>query len=126
MLIQKIAQLLIVIMLAGCATGRDMTSSHFIPQWENKIINLPTPSETTGGYWAIKAAKATGKVIERIIVFPFALVGNIAVNAYYIPTWPLRWMFRGDKRLIVWYPLFDVGEEVGSEYYSKEWNKDLV
>ena len=112
--------------LSACATGRDMTSRHYIPEWENRIINLPKPSETSGGYWASKTVKVTSKGIERLILFPFAVLGNIALNAYSIPTWPFRWIFRGDKRLIVWQPLFHVGEDVGSDSFSKQWNADLV
>lgn len=103
-----------------------MTSSHYLPEWENKVINLPSPSETSGGYWGAKTAQVAAKTIGRVILFPFAIAGNLIVNAYYITTWPLRWPLRGDKRLIVWYPLFDVGSEVGSDYFSKEWNRDLA
>ncbi len=113
-------------MTAGCASGRDITSPAYLPEWENKVINIPNPSETSGGYWAAKTARGISQALGRAILFPFAVLGNIAVNAYLIPTWPIRWLMRGDKRLIVWYPLFKVGEEVESDYYSKEWNRDLV
>lgn len=112
--------------ISGCATGRDMTSSNYLPKWENQIINLPDPSETSGGYWAAKTAQNVTKGVGKVILFPFAILGNVAVNAYLIPTWPLRWAIRGDKRLLVWYPIFHVGEETGSDYFSKEWNKDLA
>lgn len=118
--------LLAILVFSGCATGRDMTSANYLPKWENKVINLPDPSETSGGYWAAKTAQTITKGVGKAVLFPFAVLGNILVNAYLIPTWPLRWAIRGDKRLIVWYPLFHVGEEVGSEPFSKEWNKDLA
>ena len=102
-----------------------MSSPHYLPDWENKIINVPDPSETSGGYWAAKTAQKISSSIGKVILFPFAVLGNVVVNAYLIPTWPFRWLFRGDKRLIVWYPLFHVGEDVASDYYSKAWNKDL-
>ena len=115
-----------VIVLNGCATGRDMTSSHYLPEFENKFFNFPNPSETSGGYWAAKTTQKVAHGIGRTILFPFAILANVAVNAYLIPTWPVRWLFRGDKRLLVWYPLFGVGDDVGSSYYSKEWNRDLT
>ena len=111
--------------LTGCATGRDLTSKHFIPAWENKIVNLPNPTETSSGYWFVKSTQKAGYYLGRSLLIPFAIVGNVLVNTYYIVTWPIRWPLRGDKRLIVWYPIFHVGEEAGSDFYSKEWNKDL-
>ena len=117
---------LFLICLTGCATGRDLTSSHYLPEWENHVFNFPAPSETSGGQWI---ARSTGKVahgIGHILLFPFAIVGNVAVNAYYIPTWPVRGLVRGDKRLLVWHPVFGVGSTAGSDYFTKEWNNDLV
>ena len=114
------------LLAAGCATGRDLTSKHYLPEWENRMINIPSPSETSGGYWAAKSAQKISHGIGRVLLIPFAVLGNVAVNAYFIPTWAIRWLIRGDKRLIVWYPLFDVGQDVGSDYYSKEWNRDLT
>jgi hypothetical protein len=115
-----------IFVLLGCATGRDITSKHYLPEWENKIVNLPNPSETTGGYWAMKTAQTVSKGTQKVVLFPFAIAGNAAVNAYYIPTWPLRWLARGDRRLIVWYPLFDVGQNTGSDFFTKQWNQDLI
>ena len=110
----------------GCATGRDLTSQHYIPEWENKMFNFPAPSETSAGRWVIQGTQKVGAGIENVLLFPFAVAGNVAVNSYYIPTWPLRLTFRGDKRLLVWSPLFGVGSTAGSDVYSKEWNNDLV
>lgn len=110
---------------AGCATGRNMTSKYYLPEWENKILNFPDPSETSGGYWAAKAAHQVSHAIGKILLLPFAFVGNVILNAYYIPTWPFRWLLRGDKRLVVWHPIFKIGDDTGSEYYSKAWNRDL-
>jgi len=118
--------LILVVCCSGCATGRNMTSPHYLADYENKIFNLPNPSETSGGYWAAKTARNTATVVGRTLLFPFAVLGNVAVNAYLIPTWPLRWLFRGDKRFIVWLPIFHFGEEVGSTYFSEEWNNDLT
>ena len=75
---------------------------------------------------AAKTTRAISKGVERVLLFPFAVLGNIIVNAYYVPTWPIRWFLRGDKRLFIWTPIFHVGEEVGSDFYSKEWNQDLI
>jgi len=124
--VSRILAIILFLGMCGCATGRDLTSPNYIPEWENQIISLPDPSSTSSGYWAAKTVKAASKGVERIILFPFAILGNVAVNAYLIPTWPFRWLLRGDKRLFLWHPLFGVGEEVGSDYYSKEWNQDLV
>lgn len=118
--------LLVTLIFTSCATGRDLSSPHYLPKWKNNIFNFPSPSETSSGYWVTKTASSIGKGVGRILLFPFAILGNVAVNAYYVPTWPFRWAFRGDKRLLVWYPIFDVGKEVGSSYYSTEWNKDLA
>ncbi|MSR76865.1 MAG: hypothetical protein EXS63_01350 [Candidatus Omnitrophica bacterium] len=112
--------------LNGCATGRNLASSHYLSDEENKFFNFPNPSETSAGYWAVKAARKTAYAVGRTILFPFAILSNGVVNVYLISTWPFRWIFQGDKRLIVWYPLFGVGENVGSSYYSKEWNHDLI
>lgn len=120
------AAVMMILCLTGCSTGRDLTSPHYIPEWENKLINFPSPSDTSGGRWVIESGKKVGKGIENTVLFPFAVAGNAAVNAYYIPTWPLRAIARGDNRLIVWHPLFGVGSTVGSDFYSKEWNTDLV
>lgn len=117
--------LLFLMCVTGCATGRDLTSPHYIPEWENKVFNFPAPSETSGGQWVVESSAKAAHGIGRTLLIPFALVGNAAVNAYYIPTWPIRSLFRGDKRLLVWRPLWGVGSTVGSDYYSKEWNKDL-
>lgn len=117
---------LAILFLSGCATGRDMTSKHYLPEWENHILNFPNPSSTSAGYWAKSTAHQVSHRTEQVILFPFAVLGNIAVNAYMIPTWPFRWAIRGDKRLIVWYPLFHVGEEMGSPAFSKQWNDDLT
>jgi hypothetical protein len=111
---------------SGCATGRDLTSPHYIPEFENKVFNFPAPSETSGGRWIARSTQKVAQGIGNAILFPFAIVGNVAVNAYYVPTWPVRGLFRGDKRLIVWHPVFGVGSTAGSDYYSKEWNYDLV
>ena len=112
-------------LIAGCATARDMSSAHYLPAWENQFFTVPSPSETSGGYWTLKAASAAGKGVGRLLLFPFALAGNIVMNVYYIVTWPVRWPLRGDKRFLVWYPLFSHGELVGSHYFSKQWNEDL-
>ncbi len=117
--------ILIIFCCTGCSTSRDLRSSHYLPDWENRLFTFPSPSETSGGYWAVKAARATGQGIGHLLLFPFALAANLALNAYYIITWPVRWPLRGDKRLIVWHPLFASGEKVGSRYFSKEWNEDL-
>lgn len=126
-LIQNQLVLLLIssLLLSSCATGRDLTSNHYIPEWENKIINLPNPSETSSGYWLVRGTQKAGYYLGRTLLIPFAVAGNMLVNAYYIATWPIRWPLRGDKRLIVWYPLFKVGDEVASDFYSKEWNRDL-
>ena len=116
----------ILFILSGCATSRDMTSSHYLPEWENRIFNFPNPSETSGGYWAAKTAHKTGQAIGKAMLFPFAILGNVAYNAYLVPTWPFRWLLRGDKRLLVWIPIFHAGEETGSDYFSKQWNHDLT
>ena len=113
-------------LFAGCATGRDLTSSHYLPAWENKLIQAPPPSETSAGHWAAHTAGKIGTGLKRTLLFPFAVVGNVALNAYTIPTWPIRYPLRGDKRLIVWHPLFHDGENTGWEYFSKEGNSDLV
>ncbi len=115
-----------LLLLAGCSTGRDLTSPNYIPEWENKLVNFPAPSETSGGRWVLEGSQKVGTGIGNALLFPFAIAGNAAANAYYIPTWPLRAVGRGDKRLIVWHPLFGVGSTVGSDFYSKEWNRDLV
>ncbi len=117
---------LTLFLLTGCATGRDLTSPHYLPEWENKYVNFPAPSETSAGRWALRSSKAAAHGIANTLLFPFAIIGNVATNAYYIPTWPVRRVFRGDKRFIVWNPLFGVGSTVGSDFYSKEWNQDLV
>lgn len=118
--------ILTAFILNGCATGRNLTSEHYIPEWENKYFTAPNPSETSGGYWAAKTANKIVHGTGRFILIPFALLGNVALNAYYIPTWPVRRLVRGDKRLIVWNPIFHVGEEVHSDFFSKEWNRDLI
>lgn len=125
-MLYKLPTLVILIFFCGCATGRDLTSPHYLPAWENKIIQIPAPSETSGGNWVIESSKKAGKGIEALVLTPFALAGNAALNAYYIPTWPVRAIARGDRRLIVWHPLFKVGAVAGSEFYSKEWNRDLI
>lgn len=117
--------LISVLLLAGCATGRDMTSKHYLPEWENKLVNAPNPTETSAGFWVVKATQKTAYFMGRTLLVPFALVGNVLVNAYLIPTWPVRRAFRGDKRLLVWYPIFHVGTDAGSSEFSKEWNRDL-
>ncbi len=117
--------LISLLCLGGCATGRDMTSKYYLPEWENKLVNAPNPTETSAGFWVVKATEKTAYVTGRTLLVPFAVVGNVLVNAYLIPTWPIRWAFRGDKRLLVWYPIFHVGTEVGSSEFSKEWNRDL-
>jgi hypothetical protein len=116
---------LCIVQLSACATGRNISSPHYLPEWENQVFNAPSPSETSAGFWTVKAVEKISYGIGRALLIPFAVAGNIAMNAYYIVTWPIRWPLRGDKRLIVWYPLFHVGEDVGSDYYSKEWNRDL-
>jgi len=118
--------MLCLILITGCATGRNLTSSHYIPEWENRLIKFKSASDTSGGYWAVKTAQMASKGIGKIFVFPFALVSNIVVNTYFVATWPLRRVFMGDKRLIIWYPLFGAGNTGGSAYYSNEWNRDLV
>jgi hypothetical protein len=125
---QKRAILIVplLLMLAGCATNRSLTSKHYLPDWENQLIYLPNASESSGGQWAVKGGKAVASGVEHTVRVPLALAGNAAVNAYYIPTWPFRWAFRGDKRLIVWRPILSVGESAGSKYFSSEWNQDLV
>lgn len=115
-----------VFLVSGCATSRDVTSAHYLPEWENQIFNFPNPSETSGGMWVSKTVSQTAHFIGKTLLFPFAILGNIAINAYYIPTWPFRWLLRGDKRLIVWQPIFKVGDDVGSDFYSKSWNQDIV
>ena len=125
MINKSIVSILIVLFLSGCATNRDLSSPHYLPDWENRLFTFPSPSETSGGYWAVKAARATGQGIGGLLLFPFALGGNLAINTYSIVTWPFRWTFTGDKRLIVWYPLFHSGEKAGSRYFSEEWNEDL-
>ena len=117
--------LILTMLFSGCATSRNLTSKHFLPKWENKIFNFPNPKDTSAGFWAAKTARKVSYGIGRTLLFPFAVLGNVAVNAYLIPTWPFRWLLRGDKRLIVWYPIFHVGEEVDSDTFSKEWNQDL-
>ena len=117
--------LLLISCLTGCATSRDLSSTHYLPQWENRFFTVPSPSETSGGYWAAKTAGAIGNGLGHLLLFPFAIGANLAVNAYYIVTWPVRWPLFGDKRLIVWYPLFTHGEKAGSRYFSKQWNEDL-
>ena len=123
---RKAFAILLLLPILGCSTSRDLTSSNYLPEWKNKLIYLPSPSDSSAGYWAKKSASAVEKGLERIILFPFALIGNVAVNAYFITTWPFRALFMGDKRLIVWYPLFHVGESVESSYFSEQWNQDLV
>lgn len=103
-----------------------MTSDHYLPDFENRIFNFPSPSETSGGMWAAKSVNKTTEMIGKTLAVPFAILGNVLINAYYIPTWPLRWLIRGDKRLVVWHPIFHVGDEVGSDYFSSEWNKDIA
>ncbi len=103
-----------------------MTSSHYLPEWENQVFSFPNPTETSAGFWLVKATEKTAFAVGRGLLIPFALIGNLAVNAYLVPTWPFRWAFRGDKRLLVWYPLFHVGTDVGSPEFSKAWNRDLV
>ena len=120
------ALFILMFLMSGCSTGRDITSKRYLPIWENRVINFPAPTETSGGYWTVQAAKKTGDAVGSTILFPFAVLGNTAVNAYYIPTWPVRWAVRGDKRLIVWYPIFDVGQHTGSRYFTEQWNEDLV
>ena len=44
--------LLLMLLISGCATGRDITSKHYIPEWENELVNLPAPSESSAGFWA--------------------------------------------------------------------------
>ena len=122
----KFGLLLLGFCLAGCSTSRDLTSKHYIPEWKNEFINVPAPTETSGGYWTVKAAQTTGNAVGRTLLVPFAVAGNTAMNAYYVPTWPARWLFRGDKRLLVWYPIFKVGDRVGSSYFTEKWNEDLV
>ncbi len=107
----------------GCANGRDLTSEHYLPEWENKLVTFPNPSETSGGQWAVRGTQAAAKGVENTIRVPLAIAGNAAIQAYYIPTWPLRAIVRGDKRLIVWHPLFKVGENAGSDFFSSEWNE---
>lgn len=116
----------LALILAGCATGRDMTSPHYLPEWENRVFNVPNPSETSAGFWVVKVSEKVAYGTGRALLIPFALLGNVALNAYLIPTWPFRWLFRGDKRLLVWVPVFHVGEDVGSSEFSKAWNRDLV
>ena len=123
---RKVQLIALFLLAAGCATGRDMTSKNYLPEWENQLVYFPNPSETSGGQWAVKGGGMVAKGVEETIRLPLAVAGNVALNAYYIPTWPLRWTFRGDKRLIVWQPLFQVGESAGSHYFSQEWNQDLV
>lgn len=115
-----------ILSFSACATGRDLTSPHYLPEWENKVFNFPAPSETSGGRWIAQSSQKVAQGVGNAVLFPFAIVGNIAVNSYYIPTWPIRGLFRGDKRLIVWHPLFGVGNTAGSDFYTKEWNRDLV
>jgi hypothetical protein len=117
---------LIAFCFAGCATGRDLTSSHYIPGWENQVFTFPAPSETSGGHWVARSSEKVAEGVGNALLVPFAFIGNVAVNAYYVPTWPVRSLVRGDKRLIVWHPLFGVGSTAGSDFYSKEWNRDLV
>lgn len=117
---------ILLFFLAGCATSRTLTSEHYLPEWENRLIYLPNPSESSGGQWAINGGKAVAAGVEQTVRVPLAIAGNAAINAYYIPTWPFRWAFRGDKRLIVWHPVFSVGQSVGSKHFSSEWNQDLV
>lgn len=116
---------LVVLIGAGCASPRDLSSPHYLPPWENRLFSVPSPSETSAGYWAVKAAHGTGKVLGHLLLFPIALGGNLLINAWFIVSWPVRWPLHGDKRLIVWYPLFSRGEKAGSRYFSKEWNEDL-
>ena len=114
------------LLVLGCATNRTLTSKHYLPEWENQLIYLPNPSESSGGQWAIKGGQAIASGVEQTVRVPLAVAGNAAVNAYYVPTWPFRWAFRGDKRLIVWRPIFSVGESAGSKHFSSEWNQDLI
>lgn len=122
----RMTMLMYFIMFSGCATGRDLTSPNYLPEWENQLVNFPAPSETSGGRWIAQGTQKAAHGVGNALLFPFAIVGNVAVNSYYVPTWPFRSLFRGDKRLIVWHPLFGVGSTVGSDFYSKEWNYDLV
>ena len=125
-MVMKKLILLLAVLLTGCATGRDLTSPHYLPEWENKVFNFPAPSETSGGRWVTQSSQKVARGVGNALLFPFAIVGNVAVNSYYVPTWPFRSLIRGDKRLIVWYPLFGVGSTAGSDYFTKEWNYDLV
>lgn len=123
-MVKKTSLLLLAgLFLAGCATSRDLTSGHYLPEWENQLVTFPNPSETSGGQWAVNSTRAAAKGVETSVRIPLAVAGNAAMHAYYIPTWPLRAVFRGDKRLIVWHPLFKVGENAGSDFFSSEWNE---
>ncbi len=122
----RLVTILLLTVLSGCATNRTLTSKHYLPDWENRFIYLPNPSESSGGQWAVKGGKAVAAGVEQTVRVPLAIVGNVAINSYYVPTWPFRWAFRGDKRFIVWQPVFSVGESVGSSYFSSEWNQDLI
>ncbi len=113
----------LALVLSGCATGRDLTSEHYLPEWENQLVTFPNPSESSGGQWAVRSSRAAAKGVETTVRVPLALAGNTALHAYYIPTWPLRALFKGDKRLIVWHPILKVGENPGSDFYSSEWNE---
>jgi hypothetical protein len=115
-----------LLLFAGCATSRDLTSPHYLPEWENKVFNFPAPTETSGGRWITQGTQRVAHGVGNTLLVPFAVVGNVAANAYYIPTWPVRSLARGDKRLIVWHPLFGVGNRAGSDTFTKEWNHDLV
>lgn len=117
---------LLLISCIGCASGKDITSKHYLPEWQNHLFTFPAPSESSGGGWVVQSAKGVATGVKEVTRLPFSLAGNTALNAYYIPTWPFRWWIRGDKRLIVWYPLFETGQKTGSRYFTKEWNQDLV
>ncbi len=125
MLKKYLSLFLVIFHLSACATSRDLSSSHYLPEWENRFFSVPAPGETTGGYWAVRSMHAAADGLGHLLLFPLAAIGNIVINLYYIVTWPIRWPLFGDKRLIVWYPLFAKGEKIGSRHFSKEWNEDL-
>ena len=118
--------MVLALILNGCGTGRDLASRHYIPEWDNRAFSIPAPSKTSAEYWVNQSVQKVGKGVGHVLLFPFALLGNILINAYYIPTWPVRRILRGDKRFIVWRPLFGYGEEVRSSYFSEMWNRGLV
>lgn len=114
------------LLVSGCATGRDFTSERYLPEWENQVLSFPAPNETSAGYWAEKTVEGIGKTLARIVLTPPAILGNALINLYYIPTWPLRWLLRGDKRLIVWHDMFHNEYEIGSAEFAEVWTADLV